>query len=158
MGLRNVREIGDDILRKTAKPVTEVTEKTLKLIEDMYETMYETDGVGLAAPQVGILKRIFVVDVPDAEGNFHKYTMINPEILESEGEQTGFEGCLSIPGKHGTVTRPYKVKVRAQNEKLEWFTLEAEGLLARAILHENDHLDGILYVDKVEGELLDNEE
>lgn len=157
MAVRTIRELGDEILRKKSKPVEEMTPRLEALIADMFDTMYDADGVGLAAPQVGILKRIFVVDMTMDEKDPQRYTMINPEILEVSGEQTGMEGCLSVPGKHGTVTRPEKVKVRAQNEKMEWFELEAEGYLARAILHENDHLDGIVYVDKVEGELEDNE-
>lgn len=157
MAIRNIRELGDDLLRKKSKPVEEMTPRTKALIEDMFETMYEAEGVGLAAPQVGILKRIFVVDVSIDEPQSAKYTFINPEILETSGEFEMAEGCLSVPGKHGTVIRPEKVKVRAQNEDMEWFELEADGFLARAIQHEYDHLEGILYVDKVEGELKDNE-
>lgn len=158
MAIRNVRELGEDCLRKVCKPVKDVNLRTKLLIEDMFDTMYETNGVGLAAPQVGILKRIFVVDCGDEEGNYVPYVFINPEIIETEGEQTGYEGCLSVPGKSGVVTRAEKVKVRAFNEKMEEFELEAEGLLARCIQHENDHLNGIVYVDKVEGKLYDNEE
>lgn len=153
MAVRQIRTIGDDILTKKCKPVKEMTERTLELIEDMFETMYETNGVGLAAPQVGILKRIVVIDVED--GN--QYVLINPEILAEEGSQTGYEGCLSVPGKSGVVTRPEYVKVRALNEKMESYELEGEGLLARAICHECDHLDGQLYVELVEGELMDTE-
>lgn len=158
MAIRTIRERGDDILRGKAKPVAEMTPRLQTIIKDMYETMYESDGVGLAAPQIGIKKRVFVVDVPKEDGESDKYTMINPEILETSGEQEGFEGCLSVPGKHGMVKRPMHVKVRAQDENMNWREVEAEGLLARAILHENDHLDGILYTDLVEGDLLDNEE
>ncbi len=159
MATRIVREIGDDALRAVSKPVTEMTDRTRSLIDDLYETMYAYDGVGLAAPQVGIRKRIFVVDVsPEEDPGTLKYTMINPEILETSGEQEGTEGCLSVPGKHAVVVRPMNVKVRAQDENMETYELEAEDLLARAILHEYDHLDGILYVDKKKGELLDNEE
>ena len=151
MAIRQVRTIGDEILTKVCKPVKEMNERTLDLIEDMFETMYETNGVGLAAPQVGILKRIVVMDVDD--GN--QYVLINPEILETSGSQTGMEGCLSVPNKSGEVTRPNYVKVKALNEKMEEFILEGEELLARCILHECDHLDGHLYVEKVNGELCD---
>ena len=156
MALRNIRTIGDEILRKEAKSVKAMTPRTEKLIEDMLDTMYDAYGVGLAAPQVGILKRIVVIDV--SENQDEPYVLINPEIIETSGSQTGLEGCLSVPGKHATVTRPDYAKVRAQDENMEWFELEGEGLLARAICHECDHLDGILYVDKKEGPLLDNEE
>ena len=156
MALRNIRIIGDEILRKEAKSVKAMTPRTEKLIEDMLDTMYDAYGVGLAAPQVGILKRIVVIDV--SENQDAPYVLINPEIIETSGSQTGSEGCLSVPGKHATVTRPDYAKVRAQDENMEWFELEGEGLLARAICHECDHLDGILYVDKKEGPLLDNEE
>ena len=151
MAIRQVRTIGDDILRKECKPVKEITPRIAELIEDMFETMYEANGVGLAAPQVGVLKQIVVMDVDD--GN--QYVLINPEILETEGSQTGSEGCLSVPGKSGTVTRPMHVKVKALNEKLEPYELEGDGLLARAICHEIAHLRGELYVDIVEGELVD---
>lgn len=154
MAIRQVRTIGDDILRKQCKPVKEMTPRTAELIEDMFETMYETNGVGLAAPQVGILKQIVVMDVDD--GN--QYVLINPEILETSGSQTGQEGCLSVPGKHGTVTRPNYVKVRALDENMEEITLEGTELLARCICHECAHLRGELYVDVVEGELMDNED
>ncbi len=158
MGIRNVRELGDSCLRKVCKEVKDVNLRTKILIGDMFDTMYETNGVGLAAPQVGILKRIFVIDCGDEEGNSVPYVFINPEILEEEGVQTDYEGCLSVPGKSGVVSRAQKVKVRAFNEKMEEFELEAEGLLARCILHENDHLNGIVYVDRVEGRLYDNSE
>lgn len=152
MALRNIREIGDRVLEKTCRPITEVTPKIVDLVNDMLETMYEANGVGLAAPQVGILKRIVVIDVDPVEAN--PIIMINPEILEvSEETQTGDEGCLSVPGKAGQVTRPMKVKARAQDLNMETYEIEGEGLLARAICHELDHLDGILYVTKVEGEL-----
>lgn len=156
MALRNVREMGDDVLRKISKPVKEMTPRLQSIIDDMFETMYETNGVGLAAPQVGILKRVVVIDVGEEEAE--PYVFINPEILETDGSQTGPEGCLSVPGKHATVTRPNYVKVRAQDENMDWFELEATELFARAICHECDHLDGILYVDKAEGPLMDNEE
>ena len=154
MALRNVREQGDTILGKISKEVKEITPRTAELIEDMLDTMYEANGVGLAAAQVGVLKRIFVVDVTGED----PYIFVNPRILETSGEQTGHEGCLSVPGKAGIVTRPNYVKVEAYNEKMEYFVLEAEELLARAICHEYDHLDGHLYVEKVEGRLMDVEE
>lgn len=150
MATRVIREIGDEVLTKVCKEVTKVTPRTRVLIDDMLETMYEAMGVGLAAPQVGILKRIVVIDV--GEGPI---VMINPVILETAGEQTGDEGCLSVPGKSGTVTRPNYVKAKAYNEEMEEYIIEGEELLARAICHELDHLDGQLYVDKVEGELCD---
>ena len=153
MAIREVRTIGDEVLGKISKPVKEVDERTLQIIEDMFETMYETGGVGIAAPQVGILKRIVCMDVGD--GN--QYLMINPEIIELSGEQTGMEGCLSVPGKRGQVTRANYAKVKAFNENMEEIIIEGEGLLARCIQHECDHLDGILYVTKVEGELVDKE-
>ena len=150
MALRNIRTIGDEVLQKECKPVKEVTERIHEVINDMLETMYEADGVGLAAPQVGILKRIVTIDV--GEGPI---VLINPEILETSGSQTGNEGCLSVPGKFGIVTRPDYAKVKAVNEDMEEFVLEGTGLLARAICHECDHLDGRLYVELVEGELED---
>ena len=146
MAVRQIRVIGDEVLNKKCKPVKEMTPRTAELIEDMFETMYEANGVGLAAPQVGVLKKIVVIDVED--GN--QYVLINPEIVEQQGAQTGYEGCLSVPGKTGIVTRPDYVKVRALNENME-------DLLARAICHECAHLDGQLYVELVEGELLDTE-
>lgn len=151
MAIRQIRTIGDEILRKECKPVKEMTPRLKELVEDMFETMYETGGVGLAAPQVGILKQIVVIDVED--GN--QYVLVNPEIVEEEGSQTGPEGCLSVPGKSGVVTRPNKVKVKAFDENMEPFELVGEEFLARAICHECDHLHGSLYVDKVEGELED---
>lgn len=150
MAIREVREMGDDILTKPCKDVTKMTLRTRILIEDMLDTMYEAMGVGLAAPQVGILKKIVVIDV--GEGPI---IMVNPEIIESSGEQTGDEGCLSLPGKAGQVTRPDHVKVKALNEEMEEVILEGEGLLARAMCHEVDHLAGKMYVDLVEGELHD---
>lgn len=148
MALRTIRVMGDDILRKKCREVKEVTERTRILIEDMLDTMYESNGVGLAAPQVGVLKRIVVIDIGEGP-----YIFINPVILETSGEQTGEEGCLSLPGKSGIVTRPDYVKVKALDENMEEFELEVTGLFARAVCHECDHLDGILYVDKVQGEL-----
>lgn len=155
MAIRNIRVEGDAVLGKVAKPVTEVTEKTIELIEDMLDTMYDAYGVGLAAPQIGILKRIVVIDV-SPEGD-DPIILINPEIIETSGTQTGDEGCLSVPGKNGTVTRPNYVKVRAMNEEMEEVIYEGEGLLARAFCHEIDHLDGHLYIEKVEGSLRNNE-
>ncbi len=148
MALRTIRIQGDPVLEKVCKPVPEVTEKIRNLIDDMIETMYEANGVGLAAPQVGILKRIVVIDV--GEGPI---VMINPCILETSGEQTGDEGCLSLPGKAGVVTRPDYVKAKAYNEDMEEYTIEGTALLARAICHELDHLDGHMYTEKVEGPL-----
>lgn len=148
MAIRNIRVEGEEVLRKKSRKVTEMTPKIRELIEDMIDTMYEADGVGLAAPQVGILKQIVVIDVGEGAMVF-----INPEILETRGEQTGDEGCLSVPGKSGQVTRPNYVRVRALDENMEPFEIEGEELLARAICHECDHLEGILYVDHVIGEL-----
>lgn len=153
MAVREVREMGDPILNKTCKEVREVTERTLELIDDMFETMYETNGVGLAAPQVGILKRIVVIDTTGED----PILMINPRIIETSGEQTGYEGCLSVPGKSGMVTRPNYVKAVAYDENMEEFTIEGTELMARAICHELDHLDGHLYTEKVEGPLADVE-
>ena len=153
MAIRNIREMGDPVLNKTCKPVTEVTERIVELIEDMFETMYDADGVGLAAPQVGILKRIVVIDVTGED----PILLINPVIIETSGEQTGNEGCLSLPGKTGVVTRPNYVKVRAYDEEMKPFEIEGTELLARAFCHEIDHLDGHLYVEKVEGELMSTE-
>ena len=153
MAIRNIREMGDPVLNKTCKPVTEVTERIAELNEDMFETMYDADGVGLAAPQVGILKRIVVIDVTGED----PILLINPVIIETSGEQTGNEGCLSLPGKTGVVTRPNYVKVRAYDEEMKPFEIEGTELLARAFCHEIDHLDGHLYVEKVEGELMSTE-
>ena len=150
MAIRQVREMGDEVLTKVSKVVKKVTPRTLMLIEDMLDTMYETNGVGLAAPQVGILQRIVVIDV--GEGPI---LLINPEIIETSGEQTGDEGCLSVPGKAGCVTRPNYVKVKAMDVNMEEVIYEGEELLARAFCHEIDHLDGHLYVELVEGELHD---
>lgn len=146
MAIRTIRTKGDEVLRKKCRVVEKITDRELTLIEDMADTMYEADGVGLAAPQVGVLKRIFVVDVRDEDGLM---VFINPEILETSGSQIDEEGCLSVPGEAHEVERPSYVKVRAINEKGEEFILEGEDLLARAILHENDHLNGVLYLDHV---------
>ena len=153
MAIRNIREMGDEVLNKKCKEVTEVTDRTRELIDDMFDTMYDALGVGLAAPQVGILKRIVVVDVTGED----PILLINPVILETSGEQTGHEGCLSVPGKSGMVTRPNYVKVKAYDENMKPFIIEGTELLARAFCHEIDHLDGHLYVERVEGELMDVE-
>lgn len=150
MALRQIRTVGDPCLTKVCKEVEKVNERTLTLIDDMLDTMYEAEGVGLAAPQVGVLKRIVVIDV--GEGPI---VMINPEILETSGSQTGSEGCLSVPGKAGTVTRPNYVKAKAYDEEMNEYVIEGEELLARAICHELAHLDGHLYTELVEGELVD---
>lgn len=150
MAIRQIRIQGDPVLEKKCREVTEVTPKITTLIDDMLETMYEANGVGLAAPQVGILKRIVVMDV--GEGPI---VMINPVIIETDGEQTGDEGCLSIPGKAGQVTRPNHVIARFVDEDMNECEIEGTELLARCICHETDHLDGHLYVEKVEGALHD---
>ena len=150
MALREIRVEGDPVLTKVCKEVKEVTPRVQDLIDDMIETMYEANGVGLAAPQVGILKRIVVIDV--GEGPI---VMINPRIINTDGEQTGDEGCLSVPGKAGCVTRPNYVMARFFDEEMNECEIEGEELLARAICHELDHLDGHLYVEKVEGGLHD---
>ena len=150
MALRQIRIMGDEKLEKVCRPVTEMTPRTRELIGDMLDTMYDANGVGLAAPQVGILKRIVVIDV--GEGPI---VMVNPEILETSGEQTGQEGCLSLPGQAGIVTRPNYVKGKAFDVNMQEYVLEGTELLARAICHECDHLDGIMYVRHVEGNLFD---
>lgn len=151
MAIRNIRETGDPVLKKVSKEIKAADKKVLDLIEDMLDTMYEASGVGLAAPQVGVLKRLVVIDVSE-EGN-QPIVLINPVIVETDGEQTGDEACLSLPGKVGTVSRPNFVKVKAYNLNLEEFTVEGTGLLARAFCHEIDHLDGVLYPDRAIGEL-----
>lgn len=145
MAIREIRIAGDEILTKKCKKVTKMTLRTQILIGDMLDTMYESMGVGLAAPQVGILKRIVVIDVGDGP-----IVMINPEIVEASGEQTGEEGCLSLPGKYGIVTRPSYVRVRFLNEEMKEVEMEGEELLARAFCHEIDHLEGEMYMDKTE--------
>ncbi|WP_312460037.1 peptide deformylase [Proteiniclasticum sp.] len=145
MALREVRHVPDSVLRKVAKPVTEVTPRLRTLIKDMYNTMDYEDGIGLAAPQVGILKRIFTVGIGDI-----RLAFVNPEVLETEGEYLDVEGCLSIPGENGVVKRPTYVKVKAMNEEGKNFIIEAKYLLARCILHELDHLNGVLFTDKLE--------
>lgn len=144
MALRNIRKHGDPILRKKCREVDQIDERLLTLIEDMKETMYDADGVGIAAPQVGILKRLYVIDIGEGPLVF-----INPEIIETDGSQIDEEGCLSLPGETEEVMRPNYVRARALNEKGEEFEIEAEGLLARAILHEYDHLNGTLFIDRV---------
>ncbi|MBR2950209.1 MAG: peptide deformylase [Lachnospiraceae bacterium] len=154
MAIRKIRTQGDPVLGKICKEVKEMTPRTMELIEDMIDTMYDANGVGLAAPQVGILKRIVVIDTTGED----LVIMINPRILETSGEQTGGEGCLSVPGKTGTVTRPNYVRAVAFDENMEEFEIEATELMARAICHELDHLDGHLYVEKVEGNLMATED
>ena len=150
MALRTIRIQGDPVLTKKCREITEMTPKIKELIDDMLDTMYEANGVGLAGPQVGVLKRIVVIDIGEGP-----VVMINPVILEKSGEQTGDEGCLSLPGKAGTVTRPNYVKARAFDENMEEYEIEGTELMARAMCHEIDHLDGHLYVEKVEGQLHD---
>ena len=150
MALRTIRLQGDPVLEKKCKEVKEITPKIEELIDDMLETMCEANGVGLAAPQVGVLKRLVVIDIGEGP-----VIMINPEILETSGEQTGDEGCLSLPGKAGCVTRPNYVKARAFDENMEEYIIEGEELMARAICHELDHLDGHMYTEKVEGQIHD---
>lgn len=151
MAIRNIREIGEEVLTKKCKMVTEMTPRTKELIEDMLDTMYESNGVGLAAPQVGVLKRIVVIDTTGED----PHILINPRIVESSGEQTGQEACLSVPGKSGEVTRPNYVKAVALDVNMKEYVLEGTELLARAICHELDHLDGHLYVEKTNGPLQD---
>ena len=153
MAIRKIREMGESVLTKKCKEVTELNERTLTLIEDMFDTMYEACGVGLAAPQVGILKRIAVIDTTGED----PIVLINPVILETDGEQVGQEGCLSVPGKAGIVRRPNYVKVEAYDENMEKYVVEGTELMARALCHEIEHLDGHMYVEKVEGELHDVE-
>lgn len=156
MALREIRELGDPVLTKAARPVGEVNDRINILIDDMLDTMYDAGGVGLAAPQVGILRQVIVIDV--SEDSDSPIILINPEVIETSGEQRGYEGCLSVPGKSGIVTRPDYAKVKGYDRNMEEITIEGEKLLARALLHEIDHLYGHLYVEKVEGNLVDNEE
>lgn len=149
MAIRKIRTQGDSILAKECRKIEKMTPKIQELIDDMFDTMYDAYGVGLAGPQVGMLKQIVVIDTTGED----PHVLINPEILETSGSQTGDEGCLSVPGMSGTVTRPNYVKVKALNENMEEFILEGEELLARAICHEVDHLHGRLYTELVEGEL-----
>ena len=157
MALRNIRTMGDEILNKKSHVVKEMTPRIETLIEEMIETMYDAQGVGLAAPQVGVLKRVVVIDVSPSEEP-EPIILINPEILEVSGEQTGYEGCLSVPGKSGIVTRPNYAKVKAQDIEMNEFIIEGEELMARCLCHEIEHLDGHLYVERVEGDLISNEE
>jgi peptide deformylase len=150
MAIRTIRIQGDPVLTKKCREITEMTPKLHTLIGDMLDTMYEANGVGLAGPQVGVLKRVVVIDIGEGP-----VVMINPVIIESSGEQTGDEGCLSLPGKAGQVTRPNYVKARAWNEKMEEYEIEGTELMARAICHELDHLDGHMYTEKVEGAIHD---
>lgn len=150
MALRTVRMLGDPVLNKKCREVKEITPKIEMLIEDMLDTMYEYEGVGLAAPQVGILKRVVTIDIGDGP-----LILINPELVSSDGEQSGGEGCLSLPGKAGQVTRPNHVVARAFDENMQEFEIEATELLARAICHEIDHLEGHMYTELVEGDLYD---
>ena len=156
MALREIREIGEECLSKNCKEVKEMTDRIRILIEDMIDTMHDAEGVGLAAPQVGILRRIVVIDV--SENGDSPIIMINPVLEETSGEQRGQEGCLSVPGKVGIVTRPMYAKASALDINMQPIVVEGEGLLARAICHELDHLDGCLYTTKVEGPLMTNEE
>lgn len=148
MAIRKIREIGDDILTKVSREVKKVDQRLQVLIDDMLDTMYNAEGVGLAAPQIGVLKRVVVIDVSEERDN--PIILINPEIIETEGCQIGDEGCLSIPGKVGTVERPNYVKVKAYDRDMKEFIIEGTELLARALCHEIDHLDGILYSEKVQ--------
>ncbi len=152
MALRQIRTLGDAVLEKKCKEVKEMTPRLRELVDDMLETMYQAEGVGLAAPQVGVLRRIVVIDV--GEGPI---VMINPRIVEQSGEQTGQEGCLSVPGKAGDVTRPNYVKAQAQDLDMQPFEIEGTELLARAICHELDHLEGVMYVTRVNGDLYEVE-
>ncbi len=153
MAIRNIRVDDDPILRKTSRPVTDFNERLFDLLDDMKETLYKSGGVGLAAPQVGVLRRVVVMDVSEDRSDYIE--LINPEITSVEGSQTGTEGCLSLPGLCGTVTRPMVVKVKAQNREGKWCLYKGEGLKARCFCHELDHLDGVLYKDKLdEGECL----
>ncbi|MGI6236145.1 MAG: peptide deformylase [Candidatus Excrementavichristensenella sp.] len=152
MAVRTIFTMGDDVLRKTARPVATINRRTKQLLEDMADTMYEANGVGLAAPQVGILRRVVVVDIGDG-----LVELINPEILEQSGSQIEVEGCLSIPGRRCTVERPQKVTVRALDRQGRSFVMEGEGLMAVALCHELDHLDGILYVDKMIEDVTDEQ-
>ncbi len=154
MAIRQMRYDGDPVLRKVSRPIDTVTDRIRVLAKDMIETMRAEQGVGLAAPQIGILRRLFVVEIEE----IGLHIMVNPEIIEQTGEQTDYEGCLSVPGKSGKVKRPDYVKVKYMDLEGKNQVLEAEGFFARAICHENDHLNGILYIDKVEEELLEVQE
>ncbi|MBE5771750.1 MAG: peptide deformylase [Clostridia bacterium] len=151
--VRKIITLGDETLRKISKPMPKFDLRLWLLLRDMADTMYKAEGVGLAAPQVGILRRVVVIDV--GKGLIE---LVNPEIIATEGEQAGPEGCLSVPGRQGHVVRPNKVTVRAQDRKGKSFEITGEGLLARALCHEIDHLDGIVYVDKMDHEIFPEEE
>ena len=155
MALRKILTDKEPALHKVCKPVTAFDDKLHKLLDDMTETLIESGGVGLAAPQVGILRRVFLVDVGMEENEIVEF--INPEIIETDGEQIGPEGCLSVPGKYGLVKRPYYAKVRAQDRNGEWFEAEGEELIGRCFCHENDHLDGIIYTEVMERLLTEEE-
>ena len=155
MALRKILTDKEPALHKVCKPVTDFDAKLHKLLDDMTETLIESGGVGLAAPQVGILRRLFLVDIGAEENEIVEF--INPEILEVDGEQVGPEGCLSVPGKYGLVKRPYYVKVRAQDRNGDWFEAEGEELIGRCFCHENDHLDGIIYTEVMERLLTEEE-
>ena len=155
MALRKILTDKEPALHKVCKPVTDFDAKLHKLLDDMTETLIESGGVGLAAPQVGILRRVFLVDVGVEENEIVEF--INPEIIETDGEQIGAEGCLSVPGKYGLVKRPYYAKVRAQDRNGEWFEAEGEELIGRCFCHENDHLDGIIYTEVMERLLTEEE-
>ncbi len=155
MGTRNIVKVGDDTLRKICKKQEKFDLRLAILLKDMADTMYKAEGVGLAGPQVGILRRVAVVDITEDHSGLLE--LINPEITASEGTQTGREGCLSVPGRQGVVTRPMKVRVRYQNRKGQVLEKEAEGFEARAICHELDHLDGKLYIDMMDRELTQEE-
>lgn len=154
MAIRNIRKMGDEVLRKPSKEIKEMTSRTMLLIEDMFDTMYEAYGVGLAAPQVVILKRLVVIDTYEGQ----PLVLINPKIVEKDGEQIGDEGCLSLPGKVAVVKRPNHVVCEALDQDMNPIRVEGEGLLARAICHELDHLDGVLYPDVAEEPVRDVEE
>ena len=153
--VRKILELGDETLRKTSKPMPKFDLRLWLLLRDMADTMRKAEGVGLAAPQVGILRRVVVIDVGDEHGLIE---LVNPEIIAVEGEQAGSEGCLSVPGRRGWVVRPEKVTVRAQDRNGKFFEITGEGLLARAFCHEIDHLDGVMYVDKMDHEIFDSED
>ena len=155
MGLRKILTDEEPALHKVCKPVTSFDNKLFKLLDDMAETLVDSGGVGLAAPQVGILRRVVLVDVGEEESEILE--LINPEMVETDGEQYGPEGCLSVPGKYGLVKRPYYAKVRAQDRNGEWFEAEGEELIARCFCHELDHLDGIVYTEKMDRFLTDEE-
>ncbi len=152
MAIRNIVTEGEPVLRKVCRPVTEFNERLWTLLDDMTETMHKAPGVGLAAPQVGVLRRVIVMDVGDGV-----IEAVNPEITERSGEQTGEEGCLSFPNKWGTVTRPYKVRMKAQDRHGKWFYLTGEDLLARCMCHEIDHLNGVVFLDHATNVMVNRE-